>query len=322
MQRGHGGERVACKRIVEARPAVLPELLAVVEHHPAQARLRAARLVAETAVLGRVPRGRRRHEPVAEHADIERRVDERRRARELLVVAGEDVRDGPVRHREPDPVRPDEQLLGRAQVRRVRKAPLQALARQLAEADRPGPRPPGSGCCTRASSASRIVVGHLVHRDVRPHLQHAHGEVPRLGPRNGDAERDRRRPRRSGDRGPREASPAGARPGRRLRRRRAPTPRYAGLSTGAQRREYRLRDGRQRIADRRHGRRRVHRARGVQAPGGRRLRGRGTRAEPRRTRAGRGGGSAVRPGRHDAAGGPRRCARGRGRRRAHGGAAR
>ena len=92
----------------------------------------------------------------------------------------------------------------------------------------------------------RVVVGHLVRRDVRPHLQHAGPDVARARARHRHAQRDGRRSRRPQP--PRDAAgaAAGARPGRRLRRRRAPTPRLAGLSTGAQCGEYRFGSGPQR----------------------------------------------------------------------------
>ena len=139
-----------------------------------------------------VPRRRRRDGPVADQAEVERRVDVRRRAREPVAVAIEQEEDGAVREGEPDPVRPDQQLLPAAERPGAAERALQPQRRRLAapdelvDLDRVGD-------AHAALERLRVVVGHLVRRDVGPHLQHACRDVARARARDEDAERERRR---------------------------------------------------------------------------------------------------------------------------------
>ena len=144
------------------------------------------------------------------------------------------MRDG-----EPDPVRPDEQLLRRADRRRAREARAAGgRAGSSPSADRAVERDRVVDPHARAQRLG-VVVGHLVHRDVCPHLQHAGRR--RRGARARDA---RRTARRAPTRRPRRPRPSGdgAAPDRRARRRRrrqAPTQRCEGLARGPRRRGYR-----------------------------------------------------------------------------------
>ena len=74
VQGGHGGQRVASEETVERLPALLPELLAVLDHHAAQ---REPPPSPSAAVLRRVPRRRGRERPVDDDAEVEHRVDQR-----------------------------------------------------------------------------------------------------------------------------------------------------------------------------------------------------------------------------------------------------
>ena len=75
MQRRHGGERIPSEHIVKIVPAVTPETLAVLEHHPADGQRGGGGVVAvaeladldraveilDVTVGRRPPGGRRRH---------------------------------------------------------------------------------------------------------------------------------------------------------------------------------------------------------------------------------------------------------------------
>ena len=190
VQRRHGGQWIASQHTVQRRPALLPELLAVLDHHPPQLR-RAA--VLHQALLGRVPRRSGRDHPVADDPDVERRVDPRRGLRELVTVLDQHVRDGPVREREPHPVRPDQELLPELELapacssarcsRSVGVVPKPIVLSTLTGYVDPHP----------ALELLRVVVGHLVGGEIGVHLQRAHRRIPRPRARHqrGEGERGR-----------------------------------------------------------------------------------------------------------------------------------
>ncbi len=187
VQRRHGSKRISSQDTVQRGPAGPPELLAVLDHHAPQLG-RAA--VLHVALGGGVPGRSGRDRPVADQPDVERRVDPRGAAVHPLGVAQDQVQDGPVREREPDPVRPHEQLLPGAEAAGGAERALQAQRRRHAAADQlvdlhrvgdlhPPHEPLG------------IVVGHLVGRDVGEHLQQAGEEVTRARARHEHAQRHR-----------------------------------------------------------------------------------------------------------------------------------
>ena len=109
---------------------------------------------------------------------------------EPVAVAKQHVDHGAVRHEEPHPVCPDQQLVQRREAIRTRQ-PLQAQRRREAEAER------GVGAhrvvdVHPALELVGIVVGHLVGGDVGPHLQHAGPDVARAGTARRHAQREGR----------------------------------------------------------------------------------------------------------------------------------
>ncbi len=185
-------------------------------------------------MLGRVPRRRRRDQPVTDDPEVEGGVDQRRRAREAVAVSHEHVDRGAVRNHEPDPVRPGEQLLG--------DGGRSGRRQTGAGAGRPGSSPKPR----MRSTDDRVVDLHARLRAARDRRWASH--TSRRMPTSAAPQSRRRARVNAGPRRrerwvlptprprPRGAAgvAAGARPGRRLRRRRAPTPRLGGLSTGAQ----------------------------------------------------------------------------------------
>jgi hypothetical protein len=195
VQGRHRGERIPAEETIERAPVGLPELLAVLVHHAPQL---GGPAVVHPPARGGVPGRRGRHRPVADQAEVERRVQQRRAARELIAVAQEQERRGAVRDEEPDPVRPDQRPLdgvdppGRPNARCSRSVgvipPPISLSTLTGIVD---PHPP--------LELERVVVRHLVRGDVGPHLQadHRHVAFPRAG--DEDAERERRRRSRRRD---------------------------------------------------------------------------------------------------------------------------
>ena len=101
-----------------------------------------------------------------------------------------------VRHHEPQPVRPHEHAIERRPLGHAadgidaREGPLQAQRRQLAQAD--DPVDVDRVVDMYASGLDLLVVVRgLVCRDVRPHLQAAHGDVARTRPRQRHAQSNR-----------------------------------------------------------------------------------------------------------------------------------
>ncbi len=206
----HGGEGIASQNIVERAPGGLPEGLAVLDHHAPQRGV----VVAQDPGLRGEPRRRGRDHPVADDPEVEDGVHPRGPGREEVRPAQQEERDRRVRHEEPDPVRPDEHLVGAPDRPRPGERALQPQAGQLAEPDR-AVDPDRIGHAHPRAQALGIVVGHLVRRDVGPHLQRAHRDVPRARARHGDAQRQRRGGRRRGHQRGRDAGPAaGERNGR------------------------------------------------------------------------------------------------------------
>ena len=187
VQGRHGGERISPEDTVQRGPAGPPELLAVLDHHAPQLR-RAA--VLHVPLGRRVPRRRGRDRPVADQPDVERRVDPRGAAVDALGVAQDQVQHGAVREREPEPVRPDQQLLpGAERAGRAERA-LEPQRRRHAAADQPVDLH-RIGDLDPPHQRLGVVVGHLVRRHVGAHLQQARAEVTRARAREQHAQRDR-----------------------------------------------------------------------------------------------------------------------------------
>ena len=177
------------EKTVQCTPPGPPELLAVLDHHAAQ--LGCAAVVHE-ALRRRVPGRRGGHRPVADHADVERRVQQRGAAREALAVAHQQIGGGPVGDVEPHPVRPHEQPLETVDAPRAPERALQAQRRRVPEPEH-GVRAHRVGDAHAALERRGVVVGHLVGGEVGPHLQAADEDVARARARHEHAERERRR---------------------------------------------------------------------------------------------------------------------------------
>ena len=195
VKRRHGSKRISSEDIVEGRPAVSPELLPVFDHHSPHRDGLADAL--QAPVPHRIPRRRGRNHPVEHGAQVEHRVHPRGRGGEPLRPARQHIQDRAVGNHEPHPVAPDQHALERAEAPGGRERPLEAHGRRHAEPDHRvdvdrivDPDPLGQ--------AVRVVVRHLVRRQVRPHVQRADACLAQPPARHRDAQRDR------GERGARE----------------------------------------------------------------------------------------------------------------------
>ena len=187
VQGGHGGQGVPPEDTVQRGPAGPPEVLAVLDHHAPQ--LRRAPVV-HVALGRRVPGRRGRHRPVAEQPDVERRVDAGGAALEALGVAEDQVQHGAVREREPEPVRPDQQLLPRLEAAGRAERPLEPQGRRDAAAEE-AVGLDRVGDLDAPAERLGVVVGHLVRRHVGVHLQQARPDVTRARARDEHAQRRR-----------------------------------------------------------------------------------------------------------------------------------
>ena len=107
VQRRHGGERIARRGHRRAAPS-----LDFQNCSPYSTIIRRSSGVRPSSIsprCGGVPRRRGRDRPVADHAEVERRVDRAAAPRgNCSRWRSSTYGDGPVREREPDPVRPDQ----------------------------------------------------------------------------------------------------------------------------------------------------------------------------------------------------------------------
>ena len=181
VERRHRGPGVAAEHVVEHRPGLPPLLLSDLDHDPAD-------LGVGVPLLGGPPRRRGRDRGVDDAAEV---IDGRhlpRGPRELLLVAGEDVGEGPVGLEEPGPVDPAEEAVDDVPVAEPAERPLQPDVGQLSaaedpvDADRVADAQPALG-------PLGVVVGELVPQHERPHLQRVHPGVAQLGPGSQDGQR-------------------------------------------------------------------------------------------------------------------------------------
>jgi hypothetical protein len=141
-------------------------------------------------------------------------------------VAQQQVRDGPVGEQEPQPVRPHEHLLPRAEAAGPAEPALEPERRRRARAER---AVGAHGILDAHAPLERVgvVVRHLVGDHVGPHLQHARADVTRARAR-GRGRRVRTAPRRRCADRPAAGGGGGGGPAARPGRRRAPWPRPRG----------------------------------------------------------------------------------------------
>ena len=171
MQRRHGSERIASQETVQRRPAGLPELLAVLDHHPAQLGRPA---VLHQALRRRRTRAARSGSPSSRSVRCRTsRRSARRRAGSAPGGAGAGKRrsragtgtTASATTRAPSPRRGSGP--GWPSARCSRSVGVVPSADRLVDAA------PGSATLHPPLERLRIVVGHLVGGDVGPHLQHA-----------------------------------------------------------------------------------------------------------------------------------------------------
>ena len=187
VQGGHGCQRVSPEDTVQRGPAGPPEVLAVLDHHPSQLRRPP---VLHQALGRRVPGWRGRDRPVADESEVERRVDPRRPSGEPLGAAEQQVQHRAVGEREPEPVRPDEQLLPRLEAARGAERALQAQGRRHPAAEQPVGLH-GVGDLHAPAERLGVVEGHLVPGHIGPHLEQARPRVTRARAGHEHAEGER-----------------------------------------------------------------------------------------------------------------------------------
>ena len=194
VQRRHGGKRISSEDIVKGAPAVSPELLAVLDHHPPHVE----RLAVVEATLSRPP-------TTAARSGSPSRTRRRGRTRAYIRAAAagnrsgrahEHVGDARVGHEEPHPVAPHEHALEAVDLARASSSALQAQRRRHAEAEHPVDRDRVVDAHPRLEPLG-VVVGHLVGGQVGPHVQRADAGVAQPRPRgtatHSAAGRERRR---------------------------------------------------------------------------------------------------------------------------------
>ena len=173
MQGGHGGERIASedtRRAAPSAPSRTPRR-ARPSSAARRARPRSERARARprtTAARWAAPSSR------SARGRTPRRSAPPPRAKQLA-PAQQHVGDGAVRDREPQPVAHTSTCSAARGLRpRAREARAAGAGPAARRGRAPGRRASGSRTRTRARSALGVVVGHLVGRDVGPHLQAQH----------------------------------------------------------------------------------------------------------------------------------------------------
>ena len=216
VKRRHRRPRIGVEGVVQRRPGAAPDLLARVDHDPADLRRAALGRLArqpfdrrlDVALLGRPPRWRGRDGEVDRAAEVVRGGELARGAREPLRVTGLDEQERQVRLHEPGPVDDREQVIERCHLPRPADRALQPHRGQGAEAE----RAIGDDRVADPQAAAKglgIVVGELVGHHEAPHLQREEDDVAGAGARAQDRHCHRAgRQRGNGDRGRDPPAPA------------------------------------------------------------------------------------------------------------------